>query len=59
VFDHPFFVLLNVAVGGNWPGSPDGTTRFPQTMLVDYVRFYQRRTAESGHRSRSMRRITR
>jgi beta-glucanase (GH16 family) len=45
VFDHPFFVLLNVAVGGNWPGSPDGTTRFPQTMLVDYVRFYQRRTA--------------
>jgi beta-glucanase (GH16 family) len=35
VFDHPFFVLLNVAIGGNWPGSPDGSTRFPQTMLVD------------------------
>jgi beta-glucanase (GH16 family) len=44
VFDHPFFVLLNVAVGGNWPGSPDGSTRFPQTMLVDYLRLYQRRT---------------
>jgi beta-glucanase (GH16 family) len=42
VFDHPFFTLLNVAVGGNWPGSPDDTTVFPQTMLVDYVRVYQR-----------------
>jgi len=40
VFDHPFFVLLNVAVGGDWPGSPDATTVFPQTMLVDYVRVY-------------------
>ena len=42
VFDHPFFILLNVAVGGHWPGSPDGTTRFPQKMFVDYVRVYQR-----------------
>jgi beta-glucanase (GH16 family) len=41
VFDHPFFLLLNVAVGGNWPGSPDDTTVFPQTMLVDYVRVYE------------------
>jgi beta-glucanase (GH16 family) len=40
VFDHPFFILLNVAVGGNWPGSPDNTTVFPQQMLVDYVRVY-------------------
>jgi beta-glucanase (GH16 family) len=40
VFDHPFFLLLNVAVGGGWPGDPDGTTVFPQTMLVDYVRVY-------------------
>ncbi|GDY32707.1 glycoside hydrolase family 16 protein [Gandjariella thermophila] len=40
VFDHPFFLLLNVAVGGNWPGSPDGSTSFPQRMLVDYVRVY-------------------
>jgi hypothetical protein len=31
-----------VAVGGNWPGAPDDTTRFPQTMLVDYVRIYTR-----------------
>ena len=43
VFDHPFFLLLNIAIGGNWPGDPDGSTRFPQTMLVDYVRLYQRR----------------
>jgi beta-glucanase (GH16 family) len=41
VFDHPSFMLLNVAVGGNWPGSPDDTTVFPQTMLVDYVRVYE------------------
>ena len=40
VFDHPFFILLNVAVGGSWPGSPDSTTVFPQQMLVDYVRVY-------------------
>lgn len=38
VFDHPFFMIMNVAVGGNWPGSPDGNTTFPQTMTVDYVR---------------------
>jgi beta-glucanase (GH16 family) len=37
VFDHPFFILLNVAVGGGWPGSPDGSTSFPQQMVVDYV----------------------
>jgi beta-glucanase (GH16 family) len=42
VYDHPFFILLNFAVGGQWPGSPDGTTVFPQTMLVDYVRAYRR-----------------
>ena len=39
-FDHPFFVLLNVAVGGRWPGYPDETTKFPQQMVVDYVRVY-------------------
>jgi len=38
VFDNPFFLILNVAVGGNFPGSPDGTTQFPQEMIVDYVR---------------------
>jgi len=40
VFDHPHFLLLNVAVGGNWPGNPDASTVFPQRMLVDYVRVY-------------------
>jgi beta-glucanase (GH16 family) len=42
VYDHPFYLLLNVAVGGNWPGAPDSTTTFPQTMLADYVRVYSR-----------------
>ncbi len=41
VYDHPFFLILNVAVGGSWPESPDATTVFPQTMQVDYVRVYQ------------------
>ena len=41
VYNHPFFILLNVAVGGGWPGNPDATTVFPQTMLVDYVRVYR------------------
>jgi beta-glucanase (GH16 family) len=40
-FDKPFYVILNVAVGGSWPGSPDSTTIFPQKMYVDYVRVYQ------------------
>lgn len=42
VYAHPFFILLNVAVGGTWPGNPDSTTVFPQQMLVDYVRVCQR-----------------
>jgi beta-glucanase (GH16 family) len=41
VFDRPFFMLLNVAVGGYWPGDPDTTTVFPQKMYVDYVRVYR------------------
>ena len=41
VFDLPFFMLLNVAVGGSWPGDPDSSTSFPQTMVVDYVRVYR------------------
>jgi len=41
VFDHPFFLLLNVAVGGGWPNDPDATTTFPQRMVVDYVRVYK------------------
>ena len=43
VFNHPFFMLLNVAVGGAWPGDPDPSTVFPQQMLVDYVKVYQLR----------------
>jgi len=43
VFDHPFFIILNLAVGGNWPGGPDASTKFPQSMLVDYVRVYTKR----------------
>ncbi len=39
-FNDPFFFIMNVAVGGNWPGSPDGTTTFPQTMVVDYLRVF-------------------
>jgi beta-glucanase (GH16 family) len=42
VYNHPFFLLLNVAVGGGWPGNPDATSVLPQTMLVDYVRVYRR-----------------
>lgn len=41
-FHEDFFFIFNVAVGGNWPGNPDATTRFPQTMVVDYVRMFQK-----------------
>jgi beta-glucanase (GH16 family) len=40
-FNAPQFFIFNVAVGGNWPGPPDGTTSFPQRMFVDYVRVFQ------------------
>ena len=40
VFDKPFFILMNVAVGGSFVGSPNAQTEFPQTMIVDYVRVY-------------------
>jgi len=42
VFDHPFYFLINNAVGGGWPGNPDATTVFPQEMTIDYVRVCQR-----------------
>ena len=48
VYDHPFFLLLNVAVGGEWPGSPDASSVFPQEMLVDYVRAYRRTASPPG-----------
>ncbi|MFY0688447.1 MAG: family 16 glycosylhydrolase [Cyclobacteriaceae bacterium] len=40
-FHEEFFFIFNVAVGGNWPGSPDHTTVFPQWMIVDYIRVFQ------------------
>ncbi len=42
VFDKRFYFLLNLAIGGDWAGAPDGTSTFPQTMEVDYVRVYQK-----------------
>jgi beta-glucanase (GH16 family) len=41
VYDHPFYILLNVAVGGNYVGFPTTETTFPQTMEVDWVRVSQ------------------
>ncbi len=41
-FDQEFHILLNLAIGGGFLGNPDGTTKFPREMLVDYVRVYQR-----------------
>ena len=47
-FDQYFHFILNVAVGGNWPGDPDETTEFPQEMIVDYVRVYEDATLTSS-----------
>jgi beta-glucanase (GH16 family) len=47
VFDHPFFLILNLAIGGDWPGAPDASTVFPATLLVDYVRVYRRVAADT------------
>ncbi|MBB5867627.1 beta-glucanase (GH16 family) [Allocatelliglobosispora scoriae] len=48
VFNHPFFMILNLAVGGNWPGSPNASTVFPQTLTVDYVRVYSWTSGPGG-----------
>lgn len=45
VYDKPQFIILNLAVGGSWPGNPDPTTTFPQQLLIDYVRVYARTNA--------------
>jgi beta-glucanase (GH16 family) len=42
VFDHGFFIILNLAVGGDWPGDPDGTTVFPQKLVIDYIHVCQK-----------------
>lgn len=41
VYDHPHFIILNLAVGGAWPGYPDANTTFPQQFVIDYVRVYK------------------
>ncbi len=41
VYDHPFFIILNFAIGGPWGGNPDNTSIFPNTMMVDYVKVYK------------------
>src|ERR1035437_1370982 len=46
-FHKPFFILLNMAIGGSWPGNPNGTNVFPDTMFVDYVRVYQNQITTS------------
>ncbi|MEU9884909.1 family 16 glycosylhydrolase [Sphaerisporangium sp. NPDC051011] len=48
VFDHPFFMIMNLAVGGYWPGNPDGSTTFPQSLTVDYVRVYAQPTGSNS-----------
>ena len=48
VFDKPYFLILNVAVGGQWPGYPDGSTQLPQQMKVDYVRVYDNGSGSGG-----------
>lgn len=44
VFDHPFYIILNLAVGGNFVGPPDASTTFPQSLLIDWVRVYEEGT---------------
>ena len=41
-FHNTFYLILNLAVGGNWPGNPTPETIFPQKMYIDYIRVYQR-----------------
>jgi beta-glucanase (GH16 family) len=52
-FHAPFFIILNLAVGGTWPGYPDATTPFPDTMFVDYIRVYQLSTGVNGGRDKT------
>ncbi len=47
-FTKPFFIILNIAVGGNWPGYPNASTLFPATLQVDYVRVSTKNTSPSG-----------
>ena len=59
VYDHPFFIILNLAVGGDWPGYPDAKTTFPQQFVIDYVRAYKDENLkidEAGIRERAVKR---
>jgi beta-glucanase (GH16 family) len=47
VYEHPFFLLLNLAVGGDWPGPPDESTKFPQEMKVDWIRVYEKQAGDT------------
>ena len=42
-FNQPFYIILNLAVGGNWPGSPNNNAIFPQQLKVQYVKVYQKK----------------
>jgi len=48
VFDHPFYIIMNLAVGGYWPGDPDGSTSFPQQLVIDYVHVTTSNSGGSG-----------
>jgi beta-glucanase (GH16 family) len=43
VYNHPFYIILNLAVGGNYVGPPNENTVFPQTLLIDYIRVYEKK----------------
>ncbi len=47
VYDHPYYIILNLAVGGNWPGAPDETTTFPKQLAFDYIRIYEDKNPDS------------
>jgi beta-glucanase (GH16 family) len=53
-FKKKFFLIFNIAVGGNWPGSPNSSTVFPQRMVVDYVRVFQDENGSVGGPSNSI-----
>jgi len=42
VYDHPFYLIVNLAVGGSFPGPPSDATVFPQSLVVDHIRVYTR-----------------
>ena len=52
-FDHPFYIVMNVAVGGKFLGNPDETTKFPAEMVVDYVRVYEKKGGYDEPKKRS------